>query len=420
MLDPKRIVKPILIAACSIFAIVYMYNQVIGVSKGNIETESVPAATVENTLSSDGVIFRTETVLDNPSRTGSTLAIVSDGEKVASGQSVANVYQNEADADTKARIDEIDENLRILRSSIIDQEYFSADVGKLEKERNEVLQSIQKSKVLNDFADCVGKKDELLVDMNKLQTVKSNVSFDEKIAQLQKEREMLASGSSSDFTRVYAPQAGYYESSVDGYETIFTSELLENLTADSFDAAMGMSADETAASYSAGKLITDSRWYAVCSVERAKADPFAVGKVYTVRFPYSYNTSVKMTLDKIVSETDKSYDLLVFTTNTMPEGFTYVRKQKMQIVSESYSGLKVPKEAMRVIDGVKGVYVLVGDKVVFKTAEDIYEIDDSYIVRQVTAESDPQNEDAPQYDTIALYDSVIVRGKDLFDGKRID
>lgn len=417
MLDPKKIVKAVAVTAFSVFAVFYMYNQFLGISKGNVETENVPAVTVENTLSSDGVIFRSEMILRSPSGSGSTLAVVENGEKVASGQSVANVYSNPSDADTRARIDEIDENLKILKSSIIDQEYFSADISKLEKDRNSLLKSVQQSKITGDFADCIGKKDELLVDMNKLQTAKSGIDFGEKIASLQREREMLLSGSSQDYIRVYAPTAGYYESSLDGYENIFTGELLENLTAQSLSDATSLPADDL--SYDcAGKLITDSRWYAVCTVDRKEADPFSTGKHYTVRFPYSYNTSVVMTLDRIISETDKDYDILVFTTNTMPEGFSYVRKQKMQIVSQSFSGLKVPKEAMRIVDGIRGVYVLVGDKVVFKTAENIYETDDSYIVEQASAKTD--GESGEQYDSLALYDSVITRGKDLFHGKRMD
>ena len=356
-------------------------------------------------------------ILRSPTGSGSTLAVVSDGEKVASGQSVANVYSSPSDAETRARIDEIDKNLKILRGSIIDQEYFSADIGKLEKDRNALLKSVQESKISGDFADCIGKKDELLVDMNKLQTAKSGVDFGEKISALQRERELLLSGSSQDYIRVYAPAAGYYESSLDGYENIFTKELLDTLTSQALSDAMELPADKGLPD-SAGKLITDSRWYAVCTVERVNSDPFSVGKRYTVRFPYSYNTSVSMKLDRIISETDKDYDILVFTTNTMPEGFTYVRKQKMQIVSESFSGLKVPKEAMRIVDGIKGVYVLVGDKVIFKTAEDIYELDDSYIVEQSSAKTDGENENV--YDSLALYDSVITRGKDLFHGKRMD
>lgn len=418
MLDPKRILKAVGVTVFSAFAVFYIYNQFLGISKGSVETENVPAVTVENTLSSDGVIFRSEMILRSPSGSGSALAVVDDGEKVASGQSVANVYSNPSDAETRARIDEIDKNLKILKGSIIDQEYFSADISKLEKDRNALLKSVQESKISGDFADCIGKKDELLVDMNKLQTAKSGVDFGEKIAALQKERELLLSGSSQNYIRVYAPAAGYYESSLDGYESIFTRELLDTLTAQSLLDAMELPAEETLSPDYVGKLIPDSRWYAVCTVERKDSDPFSVGKRYTVRFPYSYNTSVAMTLDRIISETDKDYDILVFTTNTMPENFTYVRKQKIQIVSESYSGLKVPKEAMRIIDGVKGVYVLVGDKVVFKSAEDIYELDDSYIVEQKSAKTD--GDSGEQYDSLALYDSVITRGKDLFHGKRMD
>ncbi|MBR5527692.1 MAG: hypothetical protein IKV97_01725 [Clostridia bacterium] len=438
MLDPKRIVKGVLIFAAAIFTMIYMYHQVIGTKKATLETVNALAITLENSISSTGYIIRDEKVLDTEGA-GTVFAVVSDGEKVSGGKTVANIYLNAADAGSKARIDEIDEQLDILKSSIVDQEYFSADMVKLEDDKNEILNSMIHNKAENNYSDCIAQKTSLLISMNKLSTVKSGVSFDAKIEQLRAEKNALSAMPGSTYTRVFAPASGYYYGICDGYEDIFTVESLDKLTIDSFDKMINAQPDEELLTGTAGKIVTKSRWYLMCELKKSESVALSAGNNYSVEFPYSSNITAKMKLDRILSETDKDRVVLIFTTDSMPESFDYTRTQKIKIVSESYSGLKIPKAAMRMLpDGTKGVYVLVGETVHFRRAEDIYQFDDSYIIRHesntekqekateqtanaaLTEESDPENNDTKTYRYLALYDSVIVSGKDLYDGKRIN
>ena len=150
MINPKKVVSAVLAAVLCIFIIYYMYRQVIGISKDKVETENAVPISIENMVSSTGYIMRYERVLDAVG-TGTVFSVVDDGEKVSAGMAVANVYSSEEAAAIKSRIDEIDEKLDILESSIVDQEYFSADVGKLEQDRNEILDSILKNKAENNY-----------------------------------------------------------------------------------------------------------------------------------------------------------------------------------------------------------------------------------------------------------------------------
>lgn len=444
MLDPKRIAKGIGIAFLCCFAVYYMFRQVIGFSRETVETEPAMPVTYENTLSSTGYIVRSESILKTESG-GAIVATVSDGEKVSVGMEVANVYRDAADTASKARMDEIDRKIRILESSTVDQEYFSADVAKLEKDKNETLDTIRRSKARNDFEDCVNRKNELLVRLNKLSTVKTGVSFDSEIEALRQERVRLAATGGNTYSRVFSPYSGYYNSVVDGYENVLLPSELDTLDYDGFMRALNASPDEELLSPDAddnknvGKIITDSRWYVLCALPRSDTAAFETGKEYTVQFPYASDISLKTELYRIIAQTDKTEDILIFTSNEMPEGFSYTRVQKVQIVSVQIEGLKIPKSAMRMLpDGTKGVYVLAGDAVRFKRAQEVFRIDESYIVRYETdeeknaqalesAENDGQSENngaaetesGADYPYLALYDNVIVGGKDLYDGKRI-
>ena len=88
---------------------------------------------------------------------------------------------------------------------------------------------------------------------------------------------------------------------------------------------------------------------------------------------------------------------------------TGVRCEKVEICVGSYSGLKISSGAVRVSDGVTGVYVLSGINAVFKPIEILYS-DSNYVI----CKNDVQSSSG-----IRMYDEVILGGSDLYDGKTV-
>ena len=84
-----------------------------------------------------------------------------------------------------------------------------------------------------------------------------------------------------------------------------------------------------------------------------------------------------------------------------------MRTGPMTVVKKEYSGLKIPKSALRVVNSKRGVYVLTGMQVKFVEVNVIYS-DDDYMI------CEKQTEDEK---VLRLYDEVIVKGKNLYDGK---
>ena len=66
----------------------------------------------------------------------------------------------------------------------------------------------------------------------------------------------------------------------------------------------------------------------------------------------------------------------------------------------------MPRKALRAPDSVPGVYVLTGMQIEFKPVEIIYTGEDYIICKK--SDSD---------DALRLYDQVVVKGKNLYDGK---
>ena len=84
-----------------------------------------------------------------------------------------------------------------------------------------------------------------------------------------------------------------------------------------------------------------------------------------------------------------------------------MRSGPMTVVKKQYSGLKVSRKALRVVDSVRGVYVLTGMQVKFVPVEILYS-NDEYIICEKQNETDG---------ALKLYDMVVVKGKNLYDGK---
>ena len=76
----------------------------------------------------------------------------------------------------------------------------------------------------------------------------------------------------------------------------------------------------------------------------------------------------------------------------------------MTVVKKEYSGLKIPKSALRVVNSKRGVYVLTGMQVKFVEVNVIYS-DDDYMI------CEKQTEDEK---VLRLYDEVIVKGEKIF------
>ena len=99
--------------------------------------------------------------------------------------------------------------------------------------------------------------------------------------------------------------------------------------------------------------------------------------------------------------------LVIFTSDDMNKDLVSMRKEVGDIVLDSYTGLKIPKEAVRMKDDQPGVYVLNGTVASFKTIEMLYTGPDYYIVKQNVIGND----------SLVVNDDVIVHAKDVEDKK---
>ncbi len=419
--DPKKLISGIVAILICVFVIVYAWFQVSSNVSSGIETE--PAVMVETNIEIDAqaFIFRDETVIPRNSG-GTVVTLVSDSQRVSRGQKIANVFSTDDAASMQDEINRLQRKMDVFDKSVVETEYFVTDIESVNNDIDSTLDSIYESVSDGSLSSSIDLSGELLVKLNKRNLiVNSEQGYSTEYEELSKEKAALENRINSVSHAVYAPSSGYYYGDVDGYENVFKISELDTLTLMSMENIADASADSDLISGSAGKIVNDFVWYTVCRVSSDKLAGISEGNYYKVLFPDAQDKTITMLAERIVKETSSADALIILRANIVPSDFNFHRTQRAKVLLGDASGLAIPTHALRVIDGVKGVYVLVGDVVGFRRAEIIDERDGYYIISTNSEDyTVPENtpENSPLMSSrLSLYDNVIVSGKNLFDGK---
>ncbi|MBE6562542.1 MAG: hypothetical protein E7660_02270 [Ruminococcaceae bacterium] len=355
-----------------------------------VEFEPAIPHTVTVTSEGEGYIFRDETVLSTE-ETGSFIPTLSDGERVGSFAEVARIYSGTS-AETGTRIDEINAQLEVLSSVVYADNLTTKDVTKLDGDIYALMAEISRCVSNGKYGEASARRSELLTLINKRTAASGEThDFRDQIDALQKEKAELSAKFGTLKQTVYAPVSGWYYSKVDGCENIFTSKNIETLTYESFKEYTRTVPE--AVTNSAGKIVTDCRWYFVCEMTKDKLKEKAEGAYYTLYFPYNGGEKLTMKLHS-VSLGEDGMGIAVFTTDKCPVGFDFARVQSYEILEEEYTGFKVPQSAVRIVDGQMGVYVLTGEIVHFRRIEVIHQHENYYLVTMSHKEPEPEETEA--------------------------
>ena len=410
----KNIAVYALTAVLCLLVIFYMLYHLFNRFSDEIETETAFLTTKREMLVLDAYLVRDERVLSSSAGGGANF-LFENGERVSAGDEIVDIYSVNGGEALSEKIIELDKKITLLENSNTEKNSTSADTQIIDGKISQLYLAIREKIEEGDVEYALRKKNELLELLNKRQIVVQAVSgFDDQILLAKDERSRLTSSLSDISERLYAPKSGYFFTGVDGYESVFTLDKVESLSLSVFDEMIGSEPAETG--FSVGKLVTDYHWYIICEITREENRSFSEGLTYQIVFPYSSSEEIDMTLKKIIAPTDSDRVLLLFESGNMPVGFNFLRKQEIEVVRNSYSGYQVPVSAVRMVDGKQGVYILVGNVIHFKEITPLLEQDDYYIVAEQPSWMDDEN----YRSKLGLYDQIITKGTNLYEGKIVD
>ncbi len=407
-------------ALIAVSVVAYVFLQLM-LNVGTIlDTENAVYVDITERAELDAFLFRDEALIPSGAE-GTDCYLAEDGDKVRLGEQLAVTYSDPGDVEIQKRISEIDKRIDVLERSSLSTGASTTNITLLDTKINELMLSIVRRADTNEFDKILREKEELLILLNRRQSVVQADSYASELSSLSREKAQLTESLSGASYVVEAPQSGYFYGKVDGYEADFTIDRLKNLTCEEFETLADSVPNQSIIEDSSGKIVLSSTWYIAVALDKRTAETFRDGYAYPVVFQYSNNTELDMTLERRITRSDKDMTVLIFSTKVMPEGFDYSRCQTVELAHSRHEGLRVSSSALRVKDGETGVYVVVGSKVIFKKTEVLYTYG-SYSVCAI-----PKNPAYPNRKDIAyssneklsLHDAVVVDGQDIYDGMRL-
>lgn len=418
----RKLLKNVFIFVIALFFIVYFYIQVKNIFIDAMETEYAVLTTFDDTVDLKCYIVRNETVI-SAEVSGTYNYIVGEGDKLSLGQTIAKVYSNASEYRNQEQINAIDDKIKILEDSSVEHNYFTLNVSKLDKDVSSIILEYRNRVLDGDYSLALQNKNELITTLNKRYLVVNALTgFEKELDALYSQRNALGPDDDGNGGGLTAPVSGYFFSEVDGYENILTPELLLNGSVDEIVSAVE-SEPEKISSDSVGKIVSEYDWYTVCVVDKEIALRFVSGTYYDISYPYSVGATVKSLLVTKVVQSDSNDVVLIFSSNFNVDSFNYMRNQIAQVKLDAHDGLRIKKEALRIVDGEEGVFILNGNKVEFKRASKIYENDGYYVISVKDPKADeyenPVKRLRPKYRYLEMFDAVINNGKDLYYGKTI-
>lgn len=416
----NSVVTKIIGIAVSIFAAIYFGYQIYLVFYNPYETEIAMLYNYTDQVDLQGVAIKEEETIAN-SVSGVIKYEHSNSQKIGAGSVVATVFYSENDLTNHSLLEEKKAYLSLLtsleekRSSI--QNSTQSLNPTIRKNQIELLSMIQN----NDYEDVSEAELQFLEQYLKQQMMlEPDMSFADAIAALQNEIAEIEGKISVASEVITTPTTGYFTSEVDGYESLFTYDILSDLSSATIKNLLDNSIPVDDGG-EIGKIITSSEWKFVSIVKTSEADRFKVGSTVDLSFSDTADYTIPGVVEEIKLEKDSEYSTIVFGCNVMNEDMINLRKESPAAVFNTGTGLRVPMSALRVqtveeekedgsIENVAqtGVYINMGQVVRFKKVDVIYESTD-YVVTSLKADTD----------YLQLYDEIILEGNDLYDNKPI-
>ncbi len=389
--------------AIAVLVAVFIINQIISSLYIPIKTENAVYFTDNDGFKITGHIIRNETLV-TANTDGVLHFITADGSRVSKDGVIANIYSNASASITVSEID-------VLKAQIKDIEdilsYNDIEAANLELINSKISNSLDEF-VFSGSGGNYENSDNLskfLLSANNRKQVALGVAtgLDSRLAALKAELEKLNSKLPTVMGKITAKESGYFVSKTDGYENTLETDDLDSITPEILSSLK----PQERASDVIGKIVSDYEWYIAAIVPLNDSLKYKEGQELKLLTTVKSSPKLAVTVKQInVSESSENA-VIIFACSDMNSELATVRTGNMTVVTKEYSGLKIPKKALRVVESVKGVYVQNGMQVNFVPVEIVYRNDD-YIICEKQNNKDSY---------LKLYDKVVVKGKNLYDGK---
>lgn len=395
------ILKRLLTIAASVLLLAYVVYQGYLTFYHPMRTQKAQSSTVRDSVTVQLLMLHSDTVITGSAGAGVIDYTRGNGERVPKGGVIANVYASAQDAQKAAKLAAINAKIAKLR------QYggtASGDVAALDSDIGSQMLSLADASSASGLESIEAAGDKLLDLLNRKQVETGTVKdFTAVTAALTKQAADL--GTVNPTGTISSPVAGCFVSTTDGYENVDVS----SITSLSTSALQKLLSRKTSAQAGAvGKVISGGEWYMAAKISKDDAVRIPKGASMTVRFPSSSQDDVPVTVRAVNKSSDGC--ALVLGCGSMTDKLAVMRRETAELVIDNVTGIKIDNDNIHIVGSDKGVYILRGNTVQFKKIVPVYS-GNGFTVSGI---------DSADSSRLQVYDSVIIGGDDLYDGKIVN
>lgn len=390
----------ILVFFLSIFMLITITSQLYLAFQNKYETETAVAYSAQDKTSFRGIYVRNEKVINN-NFDGVISYPNPDGSKIAKNSVIAYVYDNPSNIQVNQELKKLNSELSMLKKVQNPGTTKVAQPEFLSKLIDEKYQSITNCIENNDMTKLLTEKEELLTLMNIMQIVIGKESnYNERQSYLEAQILEIESLKTEPIETILGDEPGYFVSYVDGYEDKLTYENIDTLTVEEIKKISNSSVNPKKSSIAVGKIIDDYQWKMVGIIDNSEK-MFLQGAKVQLKMSYS-SEPVNAAIEEITETSNPEESIVILSCDKLTFNLVQHRVERVEMVLGSYDGIRVPRKAIRFYNGQKGVYVKLGESLLFKKLDVIFEGED-YVISSKT----------PKDGYVLLYDDIVIEGVNL-------
>lgn len=392
---------------------VYLFHDAVRNNRDRYDTETADEVVEQEKLELKAFLVRDEEYI-NQKTTGTVVPLIKDGMHVASGDAVARVCASDEDAANVSALFEAKESLARYQEISEQTELNALDMEKLNKTIDASFTELVRTSNSGDFSELSRNVEELENKLASKQILKDGtIDLTAKFNELNSKIQTLES-KSINTSDVLAPLSGYYISNLDGYENAMDYNKISDLTVSEAEKLFEKKPGDVSGQM--GKIVGSYKWYLVTVMDSKYSLLMSEGEKMKINMPYYGFKNVEVVVEKI-STTQNDKVAVAFSCNMMNETYANMRTEDIELVFKEYTGYKINSSAIRREKDEKGkevdvVYILRGDIMNARVIDIIYDAGDYVIVSE-------ESKATSGYRPIKRYDEVIVKGRNLSDGKSI-
>lgn len=392
----------ILIALAVVFFLGYQYYVSVYAA---IATEIATRFDHTEGIEAIGTFIRDEVAVTYDGK-GTLHYVLQNGEKVAKNGTIASVFESDAASAAATRINEIDEQLTVISEMEGYNNSTAVDVttinNRIQKHLNGFVYAAQDGR----FEDVDENVSNLLTMMTRKQVATGEQNdFGALKKSLLEEKNSLTKKMGQPKGTITSENAGYFVTNADGFESMFDVQNLGKYTQEYLKETKATSVSDQII----GKIVFDYEWYLAVPTTLSESKYYKIDEKVTIKTDITSSPRLTATLHSVNLSKEGDGVVMIFRCNEMNSELASMRNGAVTVIKDEYTGIKVSNKALRHVDGVTGVFVVSGIEAKFVKTEIVYSTEEYAICKLNTGDGTK----------LRIYDEIIVKGRNLYDGKII-